>query len=360
MEDARLTSARLETGLYRVVVDASLSPTSPEASSGRGLGWALALVGPAGATGLALLLGPVLQPHVLPPFLLAIAGAALIGGLGPGLAAAVLSGLAANYWFFPPPERLGFISQPDLVAQLVFWACSVLVASLCAWSRAWRLRAENEAGALAAQGQADRAEMVRMELALDRAALEDAAREQAAREQAAREQAARERAARDRAAIEEAVRAESARERAALEEPPGPERTAIVADDDADARQLACHALEAAGFRWLSACDATEALELLDRYDFPIELALIETNLPDMTGQGLADQMKARHPGIAVLYTSLSLAEVLVEQGLLEPGEPLIRKPFTGDGLLRMVRAITDQNPSAEPADAFAVPREER
>jgi len=74
-----------------------------------------------------------------------------------------------------------------------------------------------------------------------------------------------------------------------------------------------------------------------------------------MTGQLLADKLKARHPRIAVVYTSLALAEELVEHGLLQPGEVLVRKPFTADGLLRVVRAITDQTPSPEAADTLAV-----
>ena len=340
-----LTSAGAKTWLYTGAVDTSQSPITSEAPSGRGLGWALALFGPAAAAGLGLLLGPLLAAPALPPFLVAIAGVALVGGLGPGLFAALLSSLAVNYWFFPPSDRLGFVTETDLLAQLIFWASSVLTAALCASSRVWRLRADNEAGALAAEKQADRAELAQMQLELDRAALENAVRKRSAREQAV---------------LEAAVQQQAARERAALEEVTRRERTALVADDDADARQLACHALESAGFRWLSACDGTEALELLDRYDFPIELALIEAALPDMSGQSVAVSLRDRHLGIAVVYTSASLAEELVELGLLRPGEPLVAKPFTADGLLRTVRAITEQTPDPEPADALAVSRHEQ
>jgi DNA-binding response OmpR family regulator len=138
-----------------------------------------------------------------------------------------------------------------------------------------------------------------------------------------------------------------------------PERTALVADDDADGRQTACHALESAGLRWLSACDGTEALELLDRYDFPIALAVIEAALPDMTGQLLADRLRERHPGIAILYTSLSTTGDLVEHGLLQPGELLVRKPFTAEGLLRVIRAMTEQTATPEDLATAAVSRGE-
>jgi CheY-like chemotaxis protein len=292
-----------------------------QSSSSGGLGWLLAVLGPAGAAGLGLMLRPQLEPHVLPPFLLAIAGAALLGGLGPGLFAAALSAVAVNYWFFPPPDLLGFTSQADLVAQLVFWASSLLVAALCAWSRAWRLRAENEAAVLSSEQQAARAELAALESAVTRARAEEA-QARALQEESGREQAVRARA-----------RAEEER-LAALEQTARPEHTALVADDDAEARRLACHALESAGFRWLSACDGTEALELLERYDFPIEVAVIEVLLPDMRGESLADRLMARHPGMAILYTSTVPNEELVSRGLLRPHEPLVAKPFTAEQLL--------------------------
>jgi len=299
-------------------------------SSSSALGWLLAILGPAGAAGLPFLLRPSLDPHVLPPFLLAIAGAALVGGLWPGLVAAVLSAVAVNYWFFPPPDLLGFTSQADLVAQLVFWASSLLIAALCAWSRASRLRAENEAAALGSEKQAARAELAGLESALAEA------RAETARARAAQQESARTGAARARAQAEE--------ERlAALERAARPEHTALVADDDAEARQLACHALESAGFRWLSACDGTEALELLERYDFPIEVAVIEVLLPDMRGESLADRLLTRHPGIAVLYTSTVPNEELVSRGLLRPHEPLVAKPFTAEQLLGALAVSSEE-----------------
>jgi CheY-like chemotaxis protein len=317
-----------------------------ETRLGRGLGWGLALLGPAAATGLGLLLAPLPEPPLLPPFLVAIAAAAVVGGVGPGLFAVLLSGLAVNYWFFPPAQSLGFASQADVIAQLVFWASSLLVVALCAWSRLWRLRAEAVVGALGAATRANQEQMAHMRLALDRAALDEAVREQTARERTALADAAREERRREEESL---ARREATRE-----------RTVLVADDDADARQLACHVLESAGFRWLSACDGTEALELLDRYDFPVEVGLLEAVLPDMSGQSLADQVAARYPSVAVLYTSAALSEELVEQGLLRPGDPLVRKPFTAEGLLRAVRAMSERLGAPMASNGVAASRQER
>jgi CheY-like chemotaxis protein len=291
-----------------------------EALSRRGLGWALAIAGPAGAACLGLLLTPLLDHYVAGPFLLAIAGAALLGGLGPGLLAVAVSAVAVNYWFFPRPDRLGFAGEPDLVAQAVFWAVALLVAAVCAWSRAVRLRAESEADRLGADVQAMRS---RLTPELPPPALQQETR------QAERE----------------------SRPRPTTESQP----TALVATDDSEARLLACHTLESAGFRWLSACDATEALELVDRYGFAVEVAVIEVLLPDMRGESLADRLIGRHANIAILYTSNVPYEELVTRGLLQPHEALLVRPFSADQLLNAVDEVESRRSDSEAQDAVVV-----
>lgn len=270
-------------------------PDTDELQSGRALGLVIGAVGPAAAAGLGLLLRPLLAPNVEPLFLLAIAAAALVGGLDAGLLGVVLSAVAVHYWFYPPFGGFGFQSQADLVRQLVFWACALVIVALSARSRAQRLAAEARAS------------------------------------QRERRRAAAERRAADRAAEAE-VRAHRAAAR-----PPG---TALVADPDPEARQLACHALDSAGWRWLSACDGVEAVELLDRYDIPLELAVIEAVLPDMAGREVAERVAARHPGAVVLFTSASPQEDLVLQGWLRPEQPFLRKPFSADDLVRTAREL--------------------
>jgi CheY-like chemotaxis protein len=286
--------------------------------SGSLWGWVLAIVGPAAAVGLGLVLVPVLGPQVLGPFFLAVAVASLVGGLGPGLFAVLGSAVAANYWFFPPDESLGFASESDLVVQILFWAVAVLVAALCAWSRARRLRAENEAEGLSAEMEALRARL----MASATPALAPAARP---------------------------ARAES---RPKVQRPVRDQPTALVATDDAEARQLACHALESVGFRWLSACDATEALELVDRYDFSVELAVIDVLLPDMRGESLAERLIGRYANIGVLYASNVPHDELVSRGLLPAHAPLLSQPFTADQLLAAVREYTPDR--AEPQEVLA------
>jgi PAS domain S-box-containing protein len=101
--------------------------------------WPLALLAPAAALGLMLLLQPLLQHAPSPPFIAAVLVVAWLGGLGPGLLATVASTLALDYFFLPP--RGAFTMNPgDAVWLLLFAAVSVSTAWLVASRRRARAR----------------------------------------------------------------------------------------------------------------------------------------------------------------------------------------------------------------------------
>lgn len=75
-------------------------------------------------------------------FVLAVVGAALMGGLKAGLVASVLSFVGLNYFFTPPRRTFAVEKTEDLVALVVFLAVSVVVSGLFSSVLAERLRAE--------------------------------------------------------------------------------------------------------------------------------------------------------------------------------------------------------------------------
>ncbi len=75
-------------------------------------------------------------------FVLAVTGAALIGGSGAGLAASVLSFLALNFFFTPPVGTFSVRKTADLVALVVFLLVSAVVGTLVSRANAQRQRAE--------------------------------------------------------------------------------------------------------------------------------------------------------------------------------------------------------------------------
>ncbi|WP_226363868.1 sensor histidine kinase [Pseudonocardia abyssalis] len=93
------------------------------------LGWVLALVLPGLATGIGVLLLEVIDLSTdVVLFFLATVVVALVGGLGPAVAAALVGGLLLNFFLTPPTGSLT-IAQPENVVTLV---AMVLVAVLVA------------------------------------------------------------------------------------------------------------------------------------------------------------------------------------------------------------------------------------
>ncbi|WP_263729421.1 ATP-binding protein [Cellulomonas sp. SG140] len=113
--------------------------------------WALAVAGPV-LLGLALRQAQAAAaslPTVLMLFLALTVGVAIVGGVGPALCAAVLSGLLSNYLFVPPVGTLT-ITQPQNAV-----AIAVLIAVAVAVSAVVDLAARRSVQAVRARGEAD-------------------------------------------------------------------------------------------------------------------------------------------------------------------------------------------------------------
>lgn len=111
--------------------------------------WRLGLRGPVAAL---VLPGAVTLVAALPvgvstttaalAYVLAVIGAAAIGGLWPGLVASVLSFLALNFFFTPPFHTFTAAKTEDLVALAVFLAVSATVGTMLSRVLTQRARAE--------------------------------------------------------------------------------------------------------------------------------------------------------------------------------------------------------------------------
>ncbi|HEY7281412.1 MAG TPA: ATP-binding protein [Actinomycetota bacterium] len=89
------------------------------------LGVVTAVATPAVATGLASLIWSNRPAGATSVFLLAVLGAAVVGGVWSGVIAAVLSFLSLNFFFIPPTHTLAVRHPADLAALLVFLLVAV-------------------------------------------------------------------------------------------------------------------------------------------------------------------------------------------------------------------------------------------
>ncbi len=119
--------------------------------------------------------------------------------------------------------------------------------------------------------------------------------------------------------------------------------TILVVDDEQPVARFAQRMLTAAGYTVLTAHHAGEALVVCEKYTADIDLMLTDVIMPKMSGRELADRLSQLRPQLRVLYMSGYTDDILSDNNALGAERQLLRKPFTGELLLRKVRDVLDQ-----------------
>lgn len=135
---------------------------------------------------------------------------------------------------------------------------------------------------------------------------------------------------------------------------PTPGHTILIVDDEPDVREFARDSLEAAGYRVLEAGDGEAALQVAEAHGEPIHLLLTDVVMPRLNGVELARRLTRLRPDMKVLYMSgFAVVGAQTEQLSgpgLEPGDPILPKPFNSEALIRKVREVLDRPaPSRSP-----------
>jgi PAS domain S-box-containing protein len=130
--------------------------------------------------------------------------------------------------------------------------------------------------------------------------------------------------------------------------------TIMLIEDDPLVRDLARRVLEAQGYCVLEAGDGVAALRIAAQTEL-IDVLLTDVIIPGgMSGPQVAQQMHLQHPDLQVLYMSGYTDAAIEHHAGLNPGQALLQKPFTVQGLARAVwnaRRIQRQPAGAEGAE---------
>ena len=131
-------------------------------------------------------------------------------------------------------------------------------------------------------------------------------------------------------------------ERIASEKVKGGSETILIAEDEADLRELTRIFLEGYGYKVLDANGADQALQTAELYAEPIHLLLTDVIMPGMSGRQLAEQILSKRPETKIVYMTGYTDDMVAQHKVLEPGVQLLQKPFSKSDLALKVRSTLD------------------
>ncbi len=114
--------------------------------------------------------------------------------------------------------------------------------------------------------------------------------------------------------------------------------TVLLVEDEEGVRSLVSNMLRGQGYRVYEAEHGWHALEVFSRYSSEIQLLLTDVIMPKMSGRELAERLKAKSPGLKVVYMSGYTDDIVAREGVVFDNTILLHKPFTLEGLTRKLR----------------------
>jgi len=118
--------------------------------------------------------------------------------------------------------------------------------------------------------------------------------------------------------------------------------TILVVEDEANLREITRLFLEDCGYRVLEAADGKEALQIAKSFPNPIHLLLTDVVMPGISGRQLVERILRARPAMKALYMTGYMDYMVAPHKVLEPGIPLLQKPFDKVRLTTKVRSVLD------------------
>ena len=117
-------------------------------------------------------------------------------------------------------------------------------------------------------------------------------------------------------------------------------RTVLIVDDEEPIRRAARRMLEKVGYTVLEAENGARAVELLSHPAVVVDLLMADLQMPELTGEEMARQIRSNRRDLKVLYVSGHVDRSATERPALWEGEAFLGKPFTFAGLTQAVSSL--------------------
>jgi signal transduction histidine kinase/CheY-like chemotaxis protein len=116
--------------------------------------------------------------------------------------------------------------------------------------------------------------------------------------------------------------------------------TVLVVEDEETVRRLVRLVLQANGYNVLEAFNGVAAERLARETDEVIHLLLTDAIMARMSGRELAESLRQSRPDMEVVFMSGYSDDAIVRHGVLDATAHFLRKPFSPQALLQMVREV--------------------
>ncbi len=127
--------------------------------------------------------------------------------------------------------------------------------------------------------------------------------------------------------------------------------TVLVVDDEEPVRRFVATALQRTGYDVTMATDGAHAVTLADTSD-AFDVLVTDLQMPGMTGDVVARELRRRWPAIKVLYLTGHADQLFAEKLTLWDGEVFLDKPCEVVALLEAMSLLTSGRlPSPNRAD---------
>jgi two-component system, cell cycle sensor histidine kinase and response regulator CckA len=120
----------------------------------------------------------------------------------------------------------------------------------------------------------------------------------------------------------------------------GGNETILLVEDEPAILSLAVRILEMQGYTILAAGTPSEAIHIAGEHAGGIQMLITDVVMPEMNGRELVDKLLPLHPQLKRLYMSGYTADLITQQGILEPGVNFIQKPFAAKELAAKVKEV--------------------
>jgi two-component system, cell cycle sensor histidine kinase and response regulator CckA len=111
----------------------------------------------------------------------------------------------------------------------------------------------------------------------------------------------------------------------------------LFVDDEAGLRTVYSTVLRYEGYTVLEAGSVEEAQQIVEIRDAPLDILLIDVNLPDGWGAIVAQTVTGFYPEVKVIYTTGFAEDDPILDGTLNDAGLVLRKPFDKAALLSVV-----------------------